>query len=278
MVSETLKEILRCPNCVRTTGGELKLHKDAWFICNECGRKYPIVDDIPVMLIDEGDKWVKTAEAELPVPPLRNNVTTLQELLNDLTGGDEDARECGPCLARTGRGCDPCVIGFDPLSGRGLIAGGHYASLQQSPLCRTEWLVPFLSNDPAPEVRQCAALGLAGKADESATQPLVHALNDEDSMVGSLAATALVKIGSAAVPSLIETVKQWNAIRKDPCIACAGRDQGPSRHPDHDEGNAGGLCAVATLGEGRLGPPWPGYGIYKTGMKNEFSEKYETPL
>ena len=69
MVSETLKEILRCPNCVRTTGGELKLYKDAWFICNDCGRKYPIVDDIPVMLIDEGDKWTKTAEADLPVPP-----------------------------------------------------------------------------------------------------------------------------------------------------------------------------------------------------------------
>jgi hypothetical protein len=27
------------------------------------------VDDIPVMLIDEGDKWVKVAEADLPVPP-----------------------------------------------------------------------------------------------------------------------------------------------------------------------------------------------------------------
>jgi len=27
------------------------------------------VDDIPVMLIDEGDKWVKVAETDLPVPP-----------------------------------------------------------------------------------------------------------------------------------------------------------------------------------------------------------------
>ena len=44
MVSETLIEILRCPNCVRTTGGELKLYKHAWFICNDCARKYPIVE------------------------------------------------------------------------------------------------------------------------------------------------------------------------------------------------------------------------------------------
>jgi uncharacterized protein YbaR (Trm112 family) len=69
MVSETLIEILRCPNCVRTTGGELTYFKDAWFICKDCGRKYPIVDDIPVMLIEEGSKWINTAEGELPVPP-----------------------------------------------------------------------------------------------------------------------------------------------------------------------------------------------------------------
>ncbi|MFT3893303.1 MAG: HEAT repeat domain-containing protein [Anaerolineales bacterium] len=80
-------------------------------------------------------------------------------------------------------------------------------TLAQSPLLQTEWLVPFL-NDPAPEIRQCAALGLAAKPDESAIQPLVQALSDDDSMVGSLSVNALVKIGKAAVPSLIETVKR----------------------------------------------------------------------
>lgn len=69
MVSETLIEILRCPNCVRTTGGLLTFYKNAWFICHDCARKYPVVDDIPVMLIDEGDKWVNVSEGELPVPP-----------------------------------------------------------------------------------------------------------------------------------------------------------------------------------------------------------------
>ena len=51
-------------------------------------------------------------------------------------------------------------------------------------------------------------MGWQAKPDESATEPLVRALSDEDSMVASLAANALVKIGSAAVPSLIEVVKQ----------------------------------------------------------------------
>ncbi len=69
MIDAALKEILRCPNCVRTTGGALTLYRDAWFVCKDCNRKYPIVDDIPVMLIEEGDKWVGTAESALPVPP-----------------------------------------------------------------------------------------------------------------------------------------------------------------------------------------------------------------
>jgi len=69
MISPELLEILRCPNCVQEKEGLLKLVKDSWLICQECGRKYPIVEDIPIMLIDEGNKWVKTSESELPVPP-----------------------------------------------------------------------------------------------------------------------------------------------------------------------------------------------------------------
>ncbi|MGE5248589.1 MAG: Trm112 family protein [Bacteroidota bacterium] len=69
MVSKELLEILRCPNCVRARDGLLKMHRDSWLICQDCGRKFPIVDDIPVMLIDEGDKWINTAAEDLPVPP-----------------------------------------------------------------------------------------------------------------------------------------------------------------------------------------------------------------
>lgn len=69
MISQELLEILRCPNCVREKEGLLTLYQDTWLICQDCGRKYPIVDDIPVMLIDEGDKWVSVATEKLPVPP-----------------------------------------------------------------------------------------------------------------------------------------------------------------------------------------------------------------
>jgi uncharacterized protein YbaR (Trm112 family) len=71
MISADLLEILRCPHCVRDKEGQLVLVRDCWLVCQEpdCRRKYPIVDDIPVMLIDEGSKWISTAEADLPVPP-----------------------------------------------------------------------------------------------------------------------------------------------------------------------------------------------------------------
>jgi uncharacterized protein YbaR (Trm112 family) len=77
-VSADLLKILRCPYCVsgetRKPGddpGRLKLVKDgAWLVCQEanCGRKYPIKEDIPVMLIEEGDKWVDTSVENLPQP------------------------------------------------------------------------------------------------------------------------------------------------------------------------------------------------------------------
>ncbi len=69
MVSKDLLDILRCPACVREKEGLLKTYQDTWLICQDCGRKYPIVEDIPVMLIDEGDKWINTKNEDFPIPP-----------------------------------------------------------------------------------------------------------------------------------------------------------------------------------------------------------------
>ena len=71
MVSQDLLDILRCPSCVREKEGLLDLYKQTWLICQDCSRKYPIVEDIPVMLIDEGDKWAGTKNEDLPIPPPR---------------------------------------------------------------------------------------------------------------------------------------------------------------------------------------------------------------
>ena len=73
-----LLAILRCPYCVsgdtRKPGpdpGRLELvQEDRWLVCQEpdCGRKYPIREGIPVMLIEEGDKWINTPVDQLPDP------------------------------------------------------------------------------------------------------------------------------------------------------------------------------------------------------------------
>jgi len=69
-IPQDLLEILRCPACApEGREGLLDLVHNAWLVCRECGRKYPIRDGIPVMLIEEGDKWQRTPVDDLPVPP-----------------------------------------------------------------------------------------------------------------------------------------------------------------------------------------------------------------
>ncbi len=51
MISKELLDILVCPAC------KVKVVlEDEMLVCHNCGRRYPIRNDIPVMLIEEGDK------------------------------------------------------------------------------------------------------------------------------------------------------------------------------------------------------------------------------
>ena len=126
--------------------------------------------------------------------------------MDDLVSGDEARAENAVSpLIDLGEGAIPPLLDLTHSEDADWRWWGLRV-LGQSPLSRAEWLVPFL-NDPKPEVRQCAALGLAARPDEGAIQPLIQALSDGDSLLGGLAVNALVKIGKAAVPSLIEAVK-----------------------------------------------------------------------
>ncbi len=52
MIDKKLLDILACPACK----GEIEYdEKNEKLICQECGRRYPIRDGIPVMLIDEAE-------------------------------------------------------------------------------------------------------------------------------------------------------------------------------------------------------------------------------
>lgn len=52
-LSKEFVDILACPQCK----GKIELLRDGTgLICRPCWLKYPILDDIPVMLVDEAEK------------------------------------------------------------------------------------------------------------------------------------------------------------------------------------------------------------------------------
>jgi uncharacterized protein YbaR (Trm112 family) len=73
-INPELLEILRCPVAVHYKDkgddpGRLELVHDCWLVCEDSGYKYPICEGIPIMLIDEGEKWKNVTANDLPVPP-----------------------------------------------------------------------------------------------------------------------------------------------------------------------------------------------------------------
>jgi uncharacterized protein YbaR (Trm112 family) len=50
MIDRELLDILACPACK----ADVRLEGDR-IVCSKCGRRYPIKDDIPIMLIDEAE-------------------------------------------------------------------------------------------------------------------------------------------------------------------------------------------------------------------------------
>ncbi len=50
MIDKELVDILACPACK----ADVEL-KDGKIICKKCGKKYPIRNGIPVMLVDEAE-------------------------------------------------------------------------------------------------------------------------------------------------------------------------------------------------------------------------------
>jgi uncharacterized protein len=66
MLHEELLAILVCPFC-RT---KVTLMHDRWLVCqnDECRRKYPIKDGIPIMLVEEGTKHI-----DVPIEDLKQH-------------------------------------------------------------------------------------------------------------------------------------------------------------------------------------------------------------
>jgi uncharacterized protein YbaR (Trm112 family) len=74
-INPELLDILRCPVAVHYTDkgsdpGRLEpVHNGTWLVCEDSGYKYPVIDGIPVMLVDVGEKYREVPVEDLPVPP-----------------------------------------------------------------------------------------------------------------------------------------------------------------------------------------------------------------
>ncbi len=50
MIDRKLLEILACPVCKGSVQEE-----DGWILCKTCNKRYPIRDNIPIMLVEEAE-------------------------------------------------------------------------------------------------------------------------------------------------------------------------------------------------------------------------------
>ena len=131
----------------------------------------------------------------------------LEALLADLTSGDEARAEASvPQLAALG---ETIIPSMQALLNSSDVDTRWWAirTLASLPSLDVGVILPSLS-DAAPEVRQCAALGLCGHPSEAAIPALIRALSDSDSLVAELSARALIAVGEPATESLLQVMKE----------------------------------------------------------------------
>lgn len=91
-------------------------------------------------------------------------------------------------------------------------------------------LVRALQDDNL-SVRQCAALAISRQGDERAVPALIQALSEKDSLMVRLAANALVAIGAAAVPALLDVVREGTPLTRFEAVRALALIGDPRAYP-----------------------------------------------
>jgi HEAT repeat protein len=131
----------------------------------------------------------------------------MKELLADLTSGDDGrAEKAIPPLVELGK------VAIGPLleltrSQNEDTRWWAIRALSASPDTQAADLIPLL-NDSSPSVRAAAVLAIMNHPSEEATEVLIKALYDEDSLTANLASNALVKIGHSTTLSLLKVMEE----------------------------------------------------------------------
>ena len=140
-------------------------------------------------------------------------MSTIQSWIEDLVGGDEVRAE--HAASQLGLLGSPAISGLEELLKSSEADHRWWAirTLAYMPDIHVNYFVDALE-DVSSEVRQAAALALAGHPVEAAAPALVRALGDEDAMVQTLAVNALSAIGKPVVPILMERFPRASASEK----------------------------------------------------------------
>jgi HEAT repeat protein len=131
-------------------------------------------------------------------------VSSLNKLIADLLSEDEALAEAASStLARSG---ESSISTLKPLLESPEVEQRWWAirTLAQMETPPVLLLIQSLA-DPEAGVREAAALALVTHPTEAALPALIRALGDGDTMVGTLAESALVSIGRPAVSILLQT-------------------------------------------------------------------------
>ena len=142
----------------------------------------------------------------------------LQFWLGELTSGEDERAEAA--LAGLTSLGDAAPSGSSALNALGDLAGSadedtRWWALRalaefDSPSVQKHLIAALADEEAA--VRECAALGLRIHPTPEAVPALVAALNDSDALTADLAADALIDIGAAAVPALLEVLEGGNTM------------------------------------------------------------------
>lgn len=133
---------------------------------------------------------------------------SLSDLISDLTAGDDDlAERAAREIANLGDDALPAL--FDLLDADAPDARWWgLRTLALIPHPEVPLHLQAALHDPAPDVRQCAALGLSKQPSVDAIPDLIAALESDDRLLARLAADALIAVGSPALPALIAALER----------------------------------------------------------------------
>lgn len=131
----------------------------------------------------------------------------LEALIEDLISGDDErAEKAIPGIAACGQ---EALKALQPLLSDPDADTRWWAvrALAEIPHEQVPCLLVTSLEDEDINVRQCAALALRHQPTEYALSALIKALKSKDVLLPSLAADALIAIGSPAVPDLLEVMQ-----------------------------------------------------------------------